>query len=75
MPAIKRTKTSFTAGELAPELLGRADLLAYDNGARRFRHCVIQPTGGFRIRRGLGPLGIAHGLLRGAPRELHSRQT
>ncbi|MCA3339782.1 MAG: hypothetical protein INF90_14785, partial [Roseomonas sp.] len=46
MPAIKRTKTSFTAGELAPELLGRADLRAYENGARRLRNVVIQPTGG-----------------------------
>ena len=60
MPAIKRTKTSFTAGELAPELLGRADLRAYENGARRLRNVVIQPTGGVsrraaRARRKAGP--------------------
>lgn len=42
----RRIKTSFTAGELAPELLGRSDLRAYENGARKLRNVVILPTGG-----------------------------
>jgi hypothetical protein len=53
MPASRRTKTSFAAGELAPELLGRGDLRAYDNGARRLRNVTIQPTGGVTRRPGL----------------------
>ena len=47
MPAAtRRIKASFTAGELAPELYGRGDLRAFENGARRLRNVVIQPTGG-----------------------------
>lgn len=53
MAASRQTKSSFTAGELAPELLGRADLRAYANGARRLRNVFIQPTGGVTRRPGL----------------------
>ena len=53
MPAVKRAKTSFAAGELAPELLGRGDLRAFENGARRLRNVFIQPTGGVTRRPGL----------------------
>lgn len=49
----RQAKTSFTAGELAPELLGRADLRAYANGARRLRNVFILPTGGVQRRPGL----------------------
>ncbi len=53
MAASRQTKSSFAAGELAPELLGRADLRAYANGARRLRNVFIQPTGGITRRPGL----------------------
>ena len=49
---IRRAKTSFTAGELAPEMLGRGDLRAWENGARRLRNVFIQPTGGITRRPG-----------------------
>jgi hypothetical protein len=53
----RRTKTSFAAGELAPELYGRGDLRAFENGARRLRNVVIQPTGGVARRPGAAPPG------------------
>lgn len=46
-------KTTFTAGELSPELLGRSDLSAYDNGALALRNVFINPTGGVTRRAGL----------------------
>ncbi|MFN7594577.1 MAG: hypothetical protein ACK5PU_03075, partial [bacterium] len=75
MPAIKRTKTSFTAGELAPELLGRADLRAYENGARRLRNVVIQPTGGVTRRPGLRHVVMLPGVARLLPFEFNTEQT
>jgi len=75
MPAIKRTKTSFTAGELAPELLGRADLRAYENGARRLRNVVIQPTGGVSRRPGLRHVAMLPGVARLLPFEFNTEQT
>ncbi|GGG50133.1 phage protein [Caldovatus sediminis] len=50
---IRRAKTSFAAGELAPELLGRGDLRVWENGARRLRNVFLQPTGGVTRRPGL----------------------
>ena len=61
MPAVKRAKTSFAAGELAPELLGRGDLRAFENGARRLRNVFIQPTGGVTRRSGLRFVDMAEG--------------
>jgi hypothetical protein len=75
MPTIKRTKTSFTAGELAPELLGRADLRAYENGARRLRNVVIQPTGGVTRRPGLRHVAMLPGTARLLPFEFNTEQT
>ncbi|HET6469730.1 MAG TPA: hypothetical protein VFG43_15255, partial [Geminicoccaceae bacterium] len=46
------TQTNFTAGELAPELLGRLDLRSYENGAARLRNVVVLPTGGVSRRPG-----------------------
>lgn len=74
MPAIKRTKTSFTAGELAPELLGRADLRAFENGARRLRNVVIQPTGGLSRRPGLRHVAMLPGVARLLPFEFNTEQ-
>lgn len=53
MTILNQIKTTFTAGEVAPELLGRGDLRAYDNGALRLRNVFIQPTGGVTRRAGL----------------------
>jgi hypothetical protein len=53
MAASRQVKSSFTAGELAPEMLGRGDLRAYANGARRLRNVFLQPTGGLSRRPGL----------------------
>jgi len=75
MPTVKRTKTSFTAGELAPELLGRGDLRAYENGARRLRNVVIQPTGGVTRRPGLRHVAMLPGIARLLPFEFNTEQT
>ena len=47
------TKTNFTAGELSADLLGRADLNAYANGALKLQNVFIEPTGGIHRRPGL----------------------
>jgi hypothetical protein len=75
MAAIKRAKTSFAAGELAPELLGRGDLGAFDNGARRLRNVFIQPTGGVTRRPGLRHVMPLPGAARLIPFEFNTEQT
>lgn len=52
MSRLVLTKTSFTAGEIDPRLLGRLDLKAVEDGARRLRNVVVQPTGGVARRPG-----------------------
>lgn len=54
-------KTSFTAGEISPRLLGRGDLRAYENGAAKLRNVFIHPTGGVSRRAGLRFLDTARG--------------
>jgi hypothetical protein len=71
----RRIKTSFTAGELAPELLGRSDLRAYENGARRLRNVVILPTGGLTRRPGLRHLATLPGPVRLVSFEFNTEQT
>jgi hypothetical protein len=75
MPAVKRAKTSFAAGELAPELLGRGDLRAFENGARRLRNVFIQPTGGVTRRPGLRHVMPLPGAARLIPFEFNTEQT
>jgi hypothetical protein len=75
MPAVKRAKTSFAAGELAPELLGRGDLRAFENGARRLRNVFIQPTGGVARRPGLRHVMPLSGPARLIPFEFNTEQT
>jgi hypothetical protein len=70
----RRIKTSFTAGELAPELLGRSDLRAYENGARRLRNVVILPTGGLSRRPGLRHLATLPGPVRLVSFEFNTEQ-
>jgi hypothetical protein len=75
MSAIRRIKTSFAAGELSPELLGRADLRAYENGAARLANVFILPTGGVRRRPGLRHLGMLPGPARLIAFEFSTEQT
>jgi len=53
MTRARITKTSFTAGELSYELMGRGDLSAYENGASELTNVSIFPTGGVKRRAGL----------------------
>ncbi|WP_424811459.1 hypothetical protein [Roseococcus sp. YIM B11640] len=75
MAASRQIKTSFAAGELAPELLGRGDLRAYANGARRLRNVFIQPTGGVTRRPGLRHVAMLPGPARLVPFEFNTEQT
>ena len=61
MPRTRIYKTSFAGGEIAPQLLGRGDLRAYENGARRLRNVFIHPTGGVTRRHGLRFVDVAAG--------------
>ena len=63
MTTLRLLKTSFTAGEVAPPLLGRSDLAAYENGASKLRNVFIHPTGGVTRRAGLRHVGRAHKML------------
>ena len=47
------SKTNFTSGEIAHDLLGRVDLRAYENGAMALKNVFIEPTGGVYRRPGL----------------------
>lgn len=61
MTRIRDVKTTFTAGEVSRDLLGRGDLRAYDNGALTLRNVFINPTGGVTRRAGLGYVDTAAG--------------
>lgn len=74
MSKLRQTKTNFTAGELAPELLGRGDLAAYENGAARLRNVFIQPTGGVQRRAGLAFIDALAGRGRLVSFEFNSEQ-
>lgn len=43
---------SFTAGELAPSLLGRVDFAKYASGLKTARNGIVHPEGGFSNRTG-----------------------
>lgn len=53
MTRIRDIKTTFTAGAVSRDLLGRGDLNAYANGALRLENLFIFPTGGVTRRAGL----------------------
>ncbi|MGH6662548.1 MAG: hypothetical protein ACREB6_13495, partial [Rhodospirillales bacterium] len=74
MARLTTTKTSFTAGEISPSLLGRGDLSAYDNGAARLRNVFIHPTGGVSRRPGLRYVDTARGLGRLVAFEFNTEQ-
>jgi hypothetical protein len=75
MVAMRRAKTSFAAGELAPELYGRGDLRAFENGARRLRNIFIEPTGAIRRRPGLRHVAMLPGPARLIAFEFNTEQT
>jgi hypothetical protein len=52
MTRTRLVKTSFSAGELDPRLLGRLDLKAQEDGASRLRNVLVQATGGVSRRPG-----------------------
>ncbi|MBI1243609.1 MAG: hypothetical protein GC202_01260 [Alphaproteobacteria bacterium] len=53
MTVLRVAKTSFASGEIGPAMLGRVDLRAFENGARRLRNVVVEPSGAVRRRPGL----------------------
>ncbi|MDD3021712.1 MAG: hypothetical protein PHX61_12165, partial [Alphaproteobacteria bacterium] len=75
MVKTSQIKTTFTAGEVSPSLLGRGDLRAYDNGALKLRNVFIQPTGGVKRRSGLRYLDQISGQGRLIAFEFNTEQT
>ena len=75
MTRIRKIKTSFTAGEVSSDLLGRGDLSAYENGALALRNVFIKPTGGITRRAGLGYVDAVAGAGRLIPFEFNTQQT
>lgn len=72
---ITLTKTNFTAGELSLDMLGRGDLTAYANGARKLRNVFIAPVGGVSRRAGLRHVDVAKGKGRLVAFEFNTEQT
>ena len=68
-------KTNFTAGEMSLDMLGRGDLTAYVNGARRLRNVFISPIGGVSRRSGLRHVATASGPGRLIAFEFNTEQT
>lgn len=75
MTRIREVKTTFTAGEVSPDILGRGDLRAYENGALRLRNVFIQPTGGVTRRSGLSFIDTAAGAGKLIAFEFNTQQT
>lgn len=72
---ITLTKTNFTAGELSLDMLGRGDLSAYANGAKKLRNVFIAPVGGVSRRAGLRHVDKARGPGRLIAFEFNTEQT
>lgn len=75
MTRTRQVKTTFTAGEISEELLGRGDLRAYENGALRLRNLFINPTGGVTRRQGLQYVDTITGKGRLLAFEFNTQQT
>jgi len=61
MARINLIKTNFNGGEIGPDLYGRGDLRAYENGAAKLRNVFLHPTGGVTRRAGLAYVDTARG--------------
>lgn len=75
MTRIRTTKTTFTGGEIGPQLLGRGDLRGYVNGARTLRNVLVSATGGVSRRPGLRHIRQAEGPGRLVAFEFNTEQT
>jgi len=75
MTRIRQVKSNFTAGEISPELLGRGDLVAYENGAAKLQNLFIYPTGGVTRRDGLRYVDTLDSNGRLIPFEFNTNQT
>lgn len=75
MSRIRQVKTTFTAGEVSRNLLGRGDLRAYENGALTLHNVFIQPTGGVIRRAGMYYVDTAAGRGRLIAFEFNTEQT
>ncbi len=75
MPRQHIVKTSFTSGEISPQLLGRGDLRAYDNGAMTLTNVIIHPTGGVSRRSGFYYVDTIPGSGRLIDFEFNTQQT
>lgn len=75
MTRIRQVKSNFTAGEISQELLGRGDLVAYENGAAKLQNLFIFPTGGVTRRDGLRYIDTVAGNGRLIPFEFNTQQT
>ena len=75
MTRVRQVKSNFTAGEISPELLGRGDLVAYQNGATTLQNLFIYPTGGVTRRDGLRYIDTLSDNGRLIPFEFNTTQT
>lgn len=75
MTRIRQVKSNFTAGEISQGLLGRGDLVAYQNGAAKLQNLFIYPTGGVTRRDGLRYIDTITGNGRLIPFEFNAQQT
>jgi len=75
MTRIRDIKTTFTAGQVSREILGRGDLRAYDNGALTLKNVFINPTGGVKRRFGMSYIDKAAGAGKLIAFEFNSEQT
>jgi len=75
MSRLRLYKSTFSSGEVTPQLLGRSDLRAYENGALRLRNVFIHPTGGLSRRSGLRYVDSAWGPGRLVGFEFSTEQT
>ncbi|MGD9637836.1 MAG: hypothetical protein AB7U85_02100 [Alphaproteobacteria bacterium] len=74
MSVLNLVKTSFSSGELSPDLLGRGDLRSYENGAMKLRNVFVHPTGGISRRSGLRYLDTLDGVGRLVAFEFNTEQ-
>jgi hypothetical protein len=74
MSVVRIAKTSFASGEIGPAMLGRVDLRAFENGARRLRNVFVEPSGGVRRRPGLARIAALPGRARLIPFEFNTEQ-
>lgn len=75
MTRARQVKSNFTSGEVSPDLLGRGDLRAYENGAATLQNLFIYPTGGVTRRAGMRYIDSIAGNGRLIPFEFNTEQT